>query len=179
MESFRISNVLFAVILPFLLLNSSTARENIVFQIEYLSAEGGLSSLESSIIKTLTEKLQAKGYERGDKPQWKIILNIAQLDKENSGKIILSYTLSETLPKPIIDFGTENEVFYLAAGKKREKEQNKEIREYMTSGYLYQFSMVMDSKIYVAEQENVNSKLDKIVENMGKNIKRFSCVDSK
>jgi hypothetical protein len=179
MKSFRISNVLFSVILAFLLFNSSAARENIVFQIEYLSTENGLSSLENSIIKTLTEKLQAKGYERGDKPEWKIILNIAQLDKDNSGKIIIACTLSETLPKPIIDFGTENEVFYLAAGKKKEKGQNKEIREYMTSGYLYQFSMIMDNKIYVAEQEDINSKLDEIVENMEENIKRFSCVDSK
>ena len=171
MKSIKFSQVLFPFFLLFFSINLSNAQKSISFKIDYLMPEGGFSKIEKSTIENLTDKFLSKGYEIGKNPKWKILLNIYHLDKPDSGKIIISYTLSQSLPKPIIDFGIKNEVFYLVTENKERKEgQNKQVREYLTSEFLHQFSMIIDSKLHMVEQSKINSKLDEVVEEIDKNI---------
>jgi hypothetical protein len=172
----KVSKVFFVFVIILFIVNPAAAQEKIIFKINYLIPEGGYSDVQEKTIERLTEKFLAKGYEIGKYPEWNIFLNIYHLDKPGTGKIIISYTLSQSLPKPIIDFGVKNEVFYLPAEKREKKEgQSKEIREYVTSEFLHQFFMLLDNKLYVVENSEIDSKLNDIVEeideliNLGKN----------
>lgn len=179
MKSVKIFTVLFSIIFVLLLFNSSMAKETINIKIEYIAPEDGISPNNKLILEKLTDKLLSKGYKIDKNAEWKIFINIFHMDKPNSGKIILVYTLSQTLPKPIIDFGTKNEVYYLVIGNKERKEgQNKQIREYMTSEFLHQFSTIIDSKMYASEQSKIGSKLDEVVEDIDKGINLLICSNN-
>ena len=70
-----------------------------------------------------------------------------------------------------IDFGVENEVFYLAIDNKKElPNQDQKIREKVTSDYLHQFSMLINNKLSVIDASKIEIKLDKLVEEIDKQI---------
>ena len=173
MKPFKISTLLFTIIILLLFNNVSIAKGNITFTIDYLASESGVPADVESILKKLNDKLISKGFKKDSKAaEWRVLINVLKPDNDTSDEIILAYTLSQTLPKPIIDFCAENEVFYLAVNEKDKKEgKNKQIRRYMTSEYMHQFSMLMDNKMFVVKQSNLDSELDKVAEEINKQIR--------
>ena len=159
------------ILLIFILFNSSPAQESIFFKISYIMPEGGFSDTQESIIDKLTDDLLSRGYKIGKNPKWSIFLNIYQSETSDSDKIFLSYTLSQSLPQSIIDFGVKNEVLYLALDKIEKKEdQNEEVRRYLTSEFLHQFSMIVHSNQYLIMNSDLDSQIDEIIEEIHSTI---------
>ncbi len=170
MKSSKFSLVLFVLII-FSLISSSLAQESIFFKISYIMPEGGFSDTQESIIQNLTADLLSKGYKIDKNPRWRIFLNIYHSETSESDNIFLSYTLSQSLPQPIIDFGVKNEVLYLVSNETEKKEgQNEEVRKYMTYEFLHQFSMIIHSNQYMIEQSDLVSQLKIIVEEIHSTI---------
>ena len=172
MKSIKISAILFIITILLVFNNVSIAKENITFRVDYLASEEGIPADVKSVYEKLTDKLIAKGFKKEDKAEWRVLINVLKADNDASDDIILAYTLSRTLPEPIIDFCAENEVFYLTVNEKDKKEgKNKQIRRYMTSEYMHQFSMLMDNKMYIIKRSNLDSELDKVAEEINKQIR--------
>jgi hypothetical protein len=164
-------SVSFTTIILFLLCVSAIAQEDIVIKIDYFLPDGGFSSNEQSVIEQLNEKFTATGYTTGEDPDWRILVNISHLGTPGSDKVIIGYTLSQSLPRPIIDFGIKNEVFYLAIDDGLKSDQpNKEIRKHVTSEFLHQFSMPINNNLYVINNSDLEAKLDEIVEEVDRQI---------
>ena len=171
MKSFNCFAVLFAIIFLFCPQSNILAEKNVLIRIEYIAPEGGFSAQDKSIIEKISKRFTDRGYKIGIEPEWRIIFNVYHMESGNDNKVIICYTLSQSLPKPIIDFGVENEVFYLAIDNKKElPNQDQKIREKVTSDYLHQFSMLINNKLSVIDASKIEIKLDKLVEEIDKQI---------
>lgn len=172
-------SILYSTFLTFtilvLLSGSGVSQSSQTISIEHIAQKGSLSSLKTSINDKLSQRFIEKGYKTVTNPKWKVLVNARVFDSINSDKVIFTYTLSQSLPKSIVDFGAKNEVFYLTFQKNSMSgEKNKKVREFATSEFLSQYALIMDNKIFVFEKANLEQKLDEIVEEIDSQINFYS-----
>ena len=88
-------------------------------------------------------------------PDWVLLLNAEEINNPQDDLIIISVTTLSALPKEIIDFCSQNEVFntVLLKNKKKElPEEGKSIREYITSEFMSEFHQICGSDMYITNQ---------------------------
>ena len=131
------------------------------------SSQPSFTEIQKQVLEYCQKELESKNLLKSDMPDWVLLLNAEEINNPQDDLIIISVTTLSALPKEIIDFCSQNEVFntVLLKNKKKElPEEGKSIREYITSEFMSEFHQICGSDMCVTNQAKLKSTCKEIIE---------------
>lgn len=141
-----------------------SADDNQKVNVSLLTSSHIVSPVQSNILDILREELKNKELLSDDFAIWDLLIVVQELEK----KVVISITTFQSLPKEVIESGSNSQIFYAYFEKDKsvgKTEKNQEIRKYVTSEFLSQFKQVIDSEIIIAQNDNIKKVCKEIVNN--------------
>ena len=155
--------ILFIIILSINQLFSADPDQKVT--VSLFSSNQKISSVEMNIHNIFNEELESKHIYSEDYALWDLLIVIKAIDAKTT---ILSITTLQSLPKEVIEAGASSQIFYASLEKDKslhESDKNQEIRKYVTSEFLSNYMQVVNSEIFIAQNEKITDTCKKIVNN--------------
>ncbi len=142
-----------------------SADDNQKVSVTLFSSNATITPLQMNVRNILHEEFKSRNLLGEDSALWNIFIVLREIEERST---IISVTLMQSLPKEVIEAGTNHQIFYAALEKEKslnDSEKNQEIRKYVTSKFLSNYKQVLESEIMIAQNDNITKTCRQIVNN--------------
>ncbi len=145
---------------------AQTPADTFAVEISYVNNDP--VPLESELKQCCLERLQQLGYITGQRGQHQMWIRSAAVPGRNE-QIAISYTCYSALPRPVLQFNKEHEVFYKAMDAKQEKEypaEGKMVREYVSDEFMRCYLVPLRMDLLFTNRTDLKKACEKMVDDL-------------
>ena len=137
------------------------------FNVSYMANEVNSAELQKAVSDLCRKALVAHSVNISDNPERLLLINAHEIDN----RIIVSATTLQALPKQVIDFCVEHQVFYMAFNWTQEpsSEEGQKVRQYVTASFLEGYRCLDANVLFVTSRSELPETCGKIVDGFFKN----------
>jgi hypothetical protein len=133
-----------------------------------LSSNSEISAIEKNVVDVLRNECETQNLLDDSSANWDLLIAAEELE---SNLIAISVTILQSMPKEVIEAGSNSQIFYAFLEKSKsleDPEKNQEVRKYVTSEFLSNFKQAVESEIIITKNENIEDTCSKIVDSFVK-----------
>jgi hypothetical protein len=136
--------------------------QSVAFKVQSFSFEDSADNAEAAVlVEGFKEALVLRGHTISDKPQWTIF--VAAVPGVDSETVLFAVTAVAALPERIVEFGGENEIFYVGLDGPR-PEGGAFVRQMLSEDFLRGVGSVQDQFVRSARRGDLAPVIEKILD---------------
>jgi len=121
--------------------------------------EGPSAALKRKILSEFKEQLSLRGIGENGRVQHRWLIDAEELVSGNESLIVLSITRMEALPEPFIEFGAENEAYYMRDSMKDLPSEGSAVRKAFSRDWLKQFDSIFDQVMLIVQPSELERSI--------------------
>jgi len=121
--------------------------------------EGPSAVLKRKILSEFKEQLSLRGIAENGRLQHKWLIDAEELVSGNESLIVLSITRMEALPEQFIEFGAENEAYYMREPMENVPSEGSAVRKAFSRDWLRQFDSIFDQVMLIVQPSELERSI--------------------
>lgn len=121
------------------------------------------ASLKNRVLRVFKEEAEKLGIAVDGDQQGVLFFDAVDATVEGQSQIVLSVLYANELPKPVLDLGAEEEVFYMQFASDNLPEEGKDVRQYMSRDWLKQFVSPRAQEIRIFPEDDLQSEVHSLL----------------
>lgn len=144
------------------------------FSVMIYADAAGFTESDTRLRQACLDRLALLGYQTGEHGQYQLWIRSAPLPGQND-RIAVSYTCYSALPRPVLQFNKEQQVFYKAVNSEKEKDLPAEarmVREYVSDEFMRCYLAPFKMDLLFTDRADVNTAGARMVDDLlGQTVK--------